>query len=160
MEFGFSYTKSKVLQALRFHFISRPEIKIIMILVNVFAITSAALFYFKKIRPEPFLLGSFIWLALMVSVWYLLPYTIYKKNTTFKDAFKIDFGDGGVHLENPKGYSNWEWRNFSRWMETPHFIHLYFTEKSFFLVPKEELTDDKKHELRGILNKNIGERKG
>lgn len=159
MEFGFSYEKKKVIQALRYHFISRQEIKILMILVNIFAITSAALFYFKKIRPEPFLLGSIIWLLLMVSVWYILPYTIYKKAATFQDAFKIHFGENGVHLQNPRGYVDWQWNRFSKWMETPHFFHLYFDQKSFFLVPKDEMTDDMRHELRGMLNQRIGERK-
>lgn len=159
MQFGFSYDKKKVIQALRYHFISRSEIKILMILVNVFAIVSAVLFYLKKIRPEPFLLGSVIWLMMMVSVWYLLPYTIYRKASTFKDAFKIDFGETGVHLENPKGYVDWQWNRFSHWMETPHFFHLYFDAKSFFLVPKDDIKDDSRHELRKLLNQKIGERK-
>lgn len=128
-------------------------------MVNVFAIASAALFYFKKIRPEPFLLGTTIWLLLMVSVWYLLPYTVYRRAATFKDAFIITFNEEQVHLENPKGYINWAWGKFSHWLETPHFFHLYFDSKSFFLVPKDELNDADRHELRGILNKKIGERK-
>ena len=60
MHFKFSYNKKQIIQGLRYHFISRREIKLMMILVNVFAIGSAVLFYTKKIRPEPFLLGSFI----------------------------------------------------------------------------------------------------
>ena len=40
----FTYNKGKVIQALRYHFITRKEIKGMMILVNVFAIVSAALF--------------------------------------------------------------------------------------------------------------------
>lgn len=159
MQFGFSYDKKKVIQALRYHFISRPEIKILMILVNVFAIGSAALFYFKKIRPEPFLLGTTIWLMLMLSVWYLLPYTIYRKANTFKDAFIIYFRDTEIRLENPKGFVEWEWSRFSFWMETPHFFHLYFNSKSFFLVPKDEISDDDRHALRGILKNKIGNRK-
>lgn len=47
----FTYEKAKVIQALRFHFISRREIKIMIILINVFAITSAILFYVKKLIP-------------------------------------------------------------------------------------------------------------
>lgn len=155
MQFGFSYNKKKVLQALRYHFISRSEIKILMILVNVFAIGSAALYYFKKIRPEPFLLGTVIWLLLMVSVWYILPMAIYRKASTFKDAFIITFGDDQVHLENPRGFVDWSWNRFSHWMETPHFFHLYFDSKSFFLIPKDEISDDDRHELRGILNRKI-----
>ena len=38
----FDYDKGKVIQALRYHFITRREIKVMMILVNVFAILSAA----------------------------------------------------------------------------------------------------------------------
>jgi hypothetical protein len=128
-------------------------------MVNIFAITSAILFYLKKIRPEPFLLGSTIWLLLMVSVWYFLPYTIYKKASTFKDVFKIDFSEGGVHLENPKGYVDWQWNRFSHWIETPHFFHLYFDAKSFFLVPKDNINNDETHSLRKLLSEKIGEKK-
>jgi hypothetical protein len=158
MQFSFSYNKKKVIQGLRYHFISRPEIRILMILVNVFAIASAVLFYFKKIRPEPFLLGSFIWLMLMVAVWYILPYTIYKKAVTFKDSFQINFGEENVRLDNPKGYVEWPWSRFSFWIETPHFFHLYFDARSFFLVPKDGISDESRHELRKILNGKIGKR--
>jgi hypothetical protein len=50
----FEYHKQKVIQALRYHFISRKEIKVMMVLVNVFAILSAGLFFFKKISPLAF----------------------------------------------------------------------------------------------------------
>lgn len=159
MQFGFSYNKKKVLQALRYHFISRREIKILMILVNVFAIGSAALFYFKKIRPEPFLLGTGIWLMLMVSVWYILPFTVYRKAATFRDAFIIHFYENHIHLENPKGFVDWNWEKISHWMETPHFFHLYFDAKSFFLIPKDDINDEDRHELRGILKNKLGQQK-
>lgn len=159
MQFGFTYEKKKVIQGLRYHFISRPEIKILMILVNVFAIVSAALFYFKKIRPEPFLLGTAIWLMLMLAIWYILPFTIYRRSATFKDAFVMSFHDDSIRLENPRGYVDWPWKRFSHWMETPNFFHLYFDAKSFFLVPKDEISDEDRHAIRGILNKHIGERK-
>ena len=57
----FTYNKNKVIQALRYHFITRREIKIMLILVNVFAIVSAALFYLKLIQPLAFLLSSVLW---------------------------------------------------------------------------------------------------
>ena len=56
MELNIKYEKSKVLQALRYHFISRREIKIMMILVNVFALFAAVLYAFKLISPLPFLI--------------------------------------------------------------------------------------------------------
>jgi len=44
------------MNALRYHFISRPEIKILLIVVNLFTILSAILFYMHKIQSLSFLL--------------------------------------------------------------------------------------------------------
>jgi hypothetical protein len=156
MQLSFSYEKRKVIQALRYHFIQRPEVRVLVILVNVFAIGTAVLFYMKKIRPEPFLLGSVIWLLLIVSFWYLLPNSIYKKAATFQDSFTIFFKDDEIMLENSRGYVQWPWSKFSKFFESPHFFHLYFDSKSFFIVPKDNMTDDFRHELRGLLNNKIG----
>jgi len=155
MQHAFSYEKKKVIQALRYHFVQRPEVRVLVILVNVFAIVAAVLFYTKKIRPEPFLLGSFIWIMMMASFWYLLPNSIYKRAATFKDSFTIYFNQYGVRLENEKGEMQWEWQKFSRFFESPHFFHLYFDAKSFFLVPKDGMTDTFRHELRAMLNSKI-----
>ena len=127
-----------------------------IVLVNVFAIVSAVLFYTKKIRPEPFLLGSFIWLLLMTTFWFFLPKSIYKKSATFQDSFIIHFNDSEVLLENERGQMQWPWKKFSRFFESPHFFHLYFDEKSFFLVPKDGMSEEFRHELRGVLNGKIG----
>jgi hypothetical protein len=159
MQFPFAYDKKKTIQALRFHFISRNEIRIMMILVNVFAIASAILFYTKKIRPEPFLLGSAIWIAMMVSIWYVLPYSIYKKSPTFKDQFIITVTDQLIQLQNEKGQVSWQWQQFMRFFESPHFFHLYFSPKSFFIIPKDNMTDEMRHDMRGMLNRNIGNKK-
>jgi hypothetical protein len=156
MQYSFSYDKKKVIQALRYHFVQRPEVRVLVILVNVFAIFSAILFYTKKIRPEPFLLGSFIWLMLMATFWYILPNSIYKKAATFKDSFIIAFSTNEVRLENERGSVNWPWEKFSNFFESPNFFHLYFDSKSFFLVPKDGMGEEFKHELRGILNEKIG----
>jgi len=156
MQHHFTYDKRKVIQALRYHFIQRPEVRILLVLVNVFAIASAVLFYMKKIRPEPFLLGSGIWLVLVASFWYFLPNGIYKRAATFKDEFTIYFREDGVMLENPRGHVNWPWQKFSKFFESPHFFHLYFDSKSFFIVPKDGMSDAFKHELRGLLGEKIG----
>lgn len=136
MQIVFAYDKKLVIQALRYHFINRFEVRLLMILVNVFAIFSAALFYFHKVSPYAFLLSSVLWIALMISFWYILPNSVYKKASTFKDTFKMTFGEHRVRLENERGYTEWNWEKFSSYIESPHFIHLYFDTKSFFLVPK------------------------
>ena len=152
----FTYHKARVIQALRYHFISRREIKVMMILVNVFAIASAALFYLKKINPLAFLLSSLLWFILMIVFWYLLPLLIYKKERTFKDSFKATLGNDDFTIENRAGSSrNWPWKDFSSYLETPHFFHLYFNSRSFFLVPKEAFEGDSLHVARNILKEKI-----
>jgi hypothetical protein len=108
-----------------------------MILVNVFAIFSAALFYFKRVSPFAFLVSSVLWIGLMITFWFVLPSIIYRKSSTFKDAFKMVFGEHGIRLENERGFTEWGWNMFSSYYESPNFIHLYMDTRSFFLVPKE-----------------------
>ena len=108
MQHSFSYEKNKVIQGVRYHFVQDRAVKILVILINVFAIVSAALFYSKKIRPEPFLLGSVLWLVMMVTFWYIMPHTIYKKSATFKDSFTINFSDAQVTLSNDRGSVHWK----------------------------------------------------
>ena len=152
----FTYNKGKVIQALRYHFITRREIKLMMILVNVFAIASALLFFFKKISPLAFLVSSFLWFGLMISFWYLLPLTIYKKSETFKDKFKATFGKEEFTIENERGSRSWPWKEFSTTMESPHFFHLYFNTRSFFIVPKDAFEDEELIEARKLLSVRIG----
>ncbi len=54
----FGYQKAQVLQALRYHFISRPEIKVLIVVVNIFTILTAILVYLHRIQPLSFLIFS------------------------------------------------------------------------------------------------------
>lgn len=155
MQFVVSYNKKKVIQGLRYHFITRREIRILLILVNIFAITSAVLFYIKKIRPEPFLLSSVIWIFFMLSFWFLLPNVIYKRSETFKNSFTIFILKRQVRLQNNQGYVEWSWDRFTHFFESPNFFHLYFSTKSFFLLPKECVPPEKINDLRVIFSTHI-----
>ncbi len=152
----FTYDKQKVIQALRYHFITRREIKIMMIAVNVFAILSAALFFLKKISPYAFLISSVLWFTLMIIFWFLLPYMVYKKADTFKDRFRAILSDNEFRIENERGGRSWDWGEFSTWIESPHFFHLYFNSRSFFIVPKDAFEGGEEHEARKILKTKIG----
>ena len=132
-----SYKKPQVLQALRYHFISRPEIKLMIILVNVFALIAAVLFFMKLITPLPFLMSSVLWLTMMVAFWIWLPFMIYRRSRTFKDSFYINVEPNHFVIETEKGSKTWAWREFSSMIETPGFFHLYFDNRSFFLLPKD-----------------------
>ena len=151
----FIYNKQKVIQALRYHFITRREIKIMMILVNVFAIVSAGLFFFKRVSPKAFLISSVLWFALMIIFWFLLPQLVYKKAPTFQDKMQAILTADEFRIENERGGRSWPWADFSTWMESPHFFHLYFNTRSFFIVPKDAFADDEVHEARKIFKAKI-----
>lgn len=151
----FTYEKGKVIQALRYHFITRKEIKFIIILVNLFAIASAILYFSGKISSLPFLINSVLWFILMISFWFLLPNGIYKKAATFKDTFKVSFEEHHMFLQNERGEKSWPWTSFNSWMESPYFFHLYFDSRSFFLLPKEAFKGDNVHEARKFLKEKI-----
>ena len=155
MQISFTYQKAKVLQALRYHFVSRKEIKVMVILINVFAILSAILLYAKKIRPEPFLLSSLIWVLMALSIWYILPMLVYKKSSAFQDRYTADITKKGIQIQTSNGEALWSWKVFVKHYETPHFFHLYFTGKSFFLIPKDALAEDQRHEFRGLMKLTI-----
>jgi len=156
MTIQFGYDKKQVLQALRYHFLSRPEIRILLILVNVFAIISAILFAFSKIQGLSFLIFSFLWFTLMLVVWRILPASIYKTAATFKDHFSVRFEEGGMELSNKSDVKAWPWNAFSSFIESPHFFHLYFDTRSFFLVPKDAFADiDQLQAVRKLIRDNI-----
>lgn len=154
----FTYNKPKVIQALRYHFITRREIKIMIILVNVFAILSAALFFFKRISPFAFSISSILWFSLMIVFWFLLPQMIYRKAPTFQDRLQAILTASEFRIENERGGRSWAWTDFSTWMESPHFFHLYFNSRSFFIIPKEAFADDEVYEARKILKEKIVKR--
>ena len=141
MELNIKYEKSKVLQALRYHFISRREIKIMMILVNVFALFAAVLYAFKLISPLPFLMSSVLWISMMGAFWIWLPALIYRKSKTFKDQFDVFIEEQHFFIQTFSGKRAWAWREFQRYYETPGFFHLYFDDKTFFLIPKNAFAD-------------------
>ncbi len=159
MNISFRYDRKKVIQALRYHFISKKEIRILIILVNVFALFAAAMFFWKKIAPVAFLLSSFLWFSLMLSFWYILPFTVYTRAKTFRDSFNLTFLDTYMHIENPNGSKNWSYTAFKYFIETPNFFHLYIDERSFFLIPKDAFPgEDGTHNARVLLREKIGQK--
>ncbi|MDB5208863.1 MAG: YcxB family protein [Flavisolibacter sp.] len=155
MTVNFDYDKKQVVQALRYHFLSRKEIRLMIILVNVFALVSAVLFYLKKVLPFAFLVSSFLWFVLMITFWFILPGIVYRKAATFRDHFTMSFEDNGFSLGNERGSRSWEWKAVSNYLETPNFFHLYFTSTSFFLVPKIAFSDDERSEMRDLLREKV-----
>jgi magnesium-transporting ATPase (P-type) len=156
MVIHFEYEKKQVMNALRYHFISRPEIKILLIVVNLFTILSAILFYMHRIQPLSFLSFSFLWFILLITFWTWLPLSIYKRSKTFQDRFSMDFNETEVVLKTERGAHAWAWSDFSTFLETPYFFHLYFNSRSFFLVPKNAFSDlEDLQETRSLLKRKL-----
>jgi hypothetical protein len=159
MTIQFGYVKAKVIQALRYHFISRREILIMIILVNVFALASVVLYFLHKATPVAFLMGTFLWLALMASFWFILPLIVYRKAVTFRHEFEMDFDEEGFTLRHERGSKRWAWKALDHYKESPHFFHFYFDNRSFILVPKEGCKNtDEVFELRKLIKDHV--RKG
>ena len=160
MTINFSYDKPLVMQALRYHFISRPEILIMIILVNVFALASVVLYAMGKVTAVAFLLGSFLWVVLMISFWYILPRMVYRRAETFQHSFSMDFEQEGFTLRHQNGQRSWPWTALSNYLESPHFFHLYFDPRSSFLVPKSGYNNsDEVHAMRQLLREKVKKRK-
>lgn len=156
MTIHFGYEKGQVLQALRYHFISRPEIKTMLIVVNVFALVSITLYSLHKITAMAFLVGSGLWMVLMISFWFILPGIVYRRAETFQHNFSMRFEEEGFTLSHERGSRTWPWKSLSAFIESPHFFHLYFDSRSFLLVPKNGCRDkDEVFELRQILKEKV-----
>ena len=97
-----------------------------------------------------------MWFFLMISFWFVLPLMVYRRAATFRDHFTMKFEDDGFSLGNERGSRSWPWKALSTYMESPHFFHLYFDSRSFFLVPKEGFRDrDEIFELRQLLKAKV-----
>lgn len=151
----FRYDKPKVIQALRFHFISRKEIKFMVIVINLFALLCAALFFFKVIGSTPFLVSSLMWFFIMIILWFALPLSVYRQSKTFKDEFMVEIDDSGFSIRNERGQNGWDWNAFSSWTESPHFFHLYFNPRAFFIVPKEAFAGSEEQAARAYFTEKI-----
>lgn len=157
MTIYFGYNKPQVIQALRYHFISRPEIRTMIIVVNLFAIASIILYALGKITPMAFFVGSFLWVVLMVSFMFIMPSVVYRRAITFRHNFSMEFTGEGFTLGHEGGGSKtWAWSALKSYLESPNFFHLYFDARSFFLVPKSGCRDTGEvQELRELIKSKV-----
>ncbi len=145
------YFKAHVLEALRYHFIKQPEIKTLMIVVNIYAILTGVLLFMKKIRPELFLLGSVLWILLLLLFWYVMPHIFYKKTSLFANIWNFSFDSQKAKLQSSQAEAQWDWQEVTHYFESPHFFHIYFGPKTFFIIPTQYLPIAIQQELRSIL---------
>jgi hypothetical protein len=103
-----------------------------------------------------FMVGSLLWIVLMISFWFVLPGMVYRRAVTFRHSFSMDFGEEQFTLEHERGSRSWPWTALKTYIETPHFFHLYFDARSFFLVPKSGYRDKEEiSEMRDLLRRKV-----
>lgn len=157
MTISFQYNKKQVIQALRYHFIAKKEIRIMIIMVNVFAIASLIWYMMGKITPVAFLTYSLLWIVLMIAIWFVLPGFVYRKAETFKHGFSMHFNEDNFTLEHETGSRSWPYTAVHSFRETPHFFHLYFDTRSFLLIPKDAfVTNEQMLQLHNLLKAKVG----
>lgn len=156
MTIYFGFDKKKVIKALRLYFISRREIRFMIILVNVFAILLLAAFILGYLGATNYIVFCTLWAVLMVFFWFVFPYSVYGKTAMFKHEYSMSFDEQHFSLEyNGRGKS-WEWSALKKYMESPDFFHLYFDSRTFLLVPKDGCKDsDEVHELRTLIKSKV-----
>ncbi len=135
MFLSFCYDKADVIQALRHHFRSKPEIRvfgIILFILLIFACGGAI----SGLVSAPALAGVAIMLAILVlAFWWLLPYSIYNRAATFRDSIHLRFNEDGLFIGTSSGERLVLWKQFHRYARTDQFIFLYRNNQSFFLIP-------------------------
>jgi hypothetical protein len=92
----------------------------------------------------------------MISFWFILPGIVYNRAATFQHEFTMHFENDDFILAHKNGSKKWSWTTVSNFVESPHFFHIYFDSRSFFLVPKSGCKNkDEVFELRQILKEKI-----
>lgn len=154
----FSYDKSEVLHALRYHFMQRGEIKVFRNTLIILLLATLTGYFFSVVTPGA-LTGIFIMTALIGWVfWYLLPVSIYNKAATFKDDIHLNYSEEGLLISTRASDHQRAigWNNFSQIVETKKFFFLYRDKKTFFLIPISAFpSQDAYRQFAGLLKRKF-----
>ena len=136
MHLEFSYKKDEVLNALRYHFLHRGEVKVFQITLLIFLLATIAGFFFHVVTRNALAGITGMTLLIAWAFWYLLPVSTYNKAATFQDNIRLQLNEEGMTIiTNQGGDRAVSWQRFSEVVETAKFIFLYRDKKSFFLIP-------------------------
>lgn len=143
MEISFRYDKTAVINALRFHFLHRPETKVLRILFVVLFLLGLW-GYMKGFFPYSVVVVIFIGIILLTLVlYYVLPNVIYNKARTFREpSITLQYNDDGLSIGTHVGAHRVLWQSFSRVLETNDFYYLYRNSNTFFLIPSDAFEND------------------
>lgn len=132
----FTYNKQDVIDALRFHFLRRGEIKVFRNTLIILLIAAITGYLFRVVNFNALLGICVMMIIIGWAFWYLLPVSTYNKSATFKDNIRLRYNEEGLAISTGEaGERAFPWRNFSQIVETRSFFFLYRDKRSFFLIP-------------------------
>lgn len=136
MDLRFQYDKQEVINALRFHFMNRPEMKLFKVILMLMVLFAFAGYWMKIVTLQMLIWIFLLFIVLVLVFWYILPYSVYRKARTFREpAISLHWTDEGITIGTQRGESSLSWNRFHQVLETKHFFYLYSSNKSFFLIP-------------------------
>ena len=93
----------------------------------------------------------------MMIFWLIMPRLVYKRSKTFTETLQVAFNESDFTLFVGNHSRSFDWVSCSQWMESPHFFHIYFNERSFFLIPKDAFENEQ--DARVMLKEKIKNKK-
>ncbi len=138
----FTYKKEEVINALRFHFLRRGEIRVFRNTLIVLLLATVIGYVFRVVNFNA-MLGIVVMMVILGwAFWYLLPVSTYNKAATFRDSIRLRYNDEGMAIYTGQGERSMSWRNFSQIVETQSFFFLYRDKRTFFLIPTSAFEND------------------
>lgn len=157
MQVSFHYNKPEVINALRFHFLNKVEIRALRMVLILLLLFALAGFLLNIVTPAVLAAIVLMLLVVVAAFWYILPFSIYNKAATFKESIRLQCNDEGITIGTHIGQRLVLWQNFNRVVETQNFFYLYRDTKSFFLIPTTAFRDEtEKKNFSNLLKSKFG----
>ncbi len=157
MQVSFHYNKPEVINALRFHFLNKGEIKALQAILILLLLFALAGFLMNIVTPAVLAAIMLMLVIVVAAFWYILPVSIYNKAATFKESIRLQYNDEGMTIGTHVGQRLVLWQNFNRVVETRDFFYLYRDAKSFFLIPTAAFRDETEKEgFTNLLKSKFG----
>lgn len=152
----FTYKKEEVINALRFHFLRRGEIKVFRNTLIILLLATVIGYVFRMVNFNA-MLGIVVMMVILGwAFWYLLPVSTYNKAATFRDNIRLRYNEDGMAIVSGHGERSLSWRSFTQIVETQSFFFLYRDKRSFFLIPTSAFENDEAHQqFRELMQKTF-----
>lgn len=157
MHLEFSYNKEEVLNALRYHFMQRGEIKVFRNTLFILLVAALVGCAFKLVTVSTLIGIAAMVLLIGLVFWYLLPMSIYNKAATFKDDIRLNYSEDGIMISTRTSEHQRQisWTNFTQIVEAKNFFFLYRDKKTFFLIPTSAFKTKAAQQEFGRLARNM-----